>query len=421
MADLFFQKYFEYVGETESPLTYHRWCAISMIGALLERQFSFPFGHIALYPNQYIMLAGEAGARKSSAIGVVEKLAKKVGYTKFAADKQSKEQFLASMMKPHESTQAVPDEDIEDILNELLDTPLGKTGELDSSSIFTIADEFLDLVGPANQEFLTMLTKLWDCKPDYKHPKIHGADVLVSKPTVNILAGATPTGLNTACPPEVVGHGFMSRLLLIWSDPSHKRFYLPRPPNKELEEELVNYIKEILSNVKGEATVTAEAHVVMERIYKEFPPLEDYNFKYYNSRRYTHMLKISMALAAMDLTTTIDAKHIVNANTILHYAERKMHKALSEFGKAKHTSSVGTILTLLSDASKPVSLPTIWRAVSQDLTRQQELTDIMKNLIYARKIKAAADGEGFVIINQERTEWGSGLIDDSIMQDEELE
>lgn len=420
MEDSFYQKYFKYVGETESPLTYHRWCAISLVGALLERQFYFPFGHISLYPNQYIMLVGEAGARKSSAIGIVEKLAMKAGYNKFAADKQSKEQFLASMMRPPEPDVPLTEE-MDDIIADLLDVPVGAAGAVEANSVYTVADEFLDLVGPANQEFLTMLTKLWDCKEQYKHPKIHGSDVLVDKPTVNILAGATPTGLNTACPPEVVGHGFMSRLLLIWSDPSHKRFYLPKQPDKEIEEELVAHLKEMLSVVKGEATVTDEAHKVMERIYKEFPPLEDFTFKYYNARRYTHMLKMSMCLAAMDLSTTIEAQHIIEANTILHYAERRMHKALSEFGKAKHTSTVGAILGILGASPRPVSLATLWRAVSKDLTRQQELTEIMKNLIYAKKIMASSDGSGFVAINQERAEWGEGLILHEVMEDEEIE
>ena len=63
----FFDLYFEYTGETESPQIYHRWCALSMVGALLGRRVYLPFGHAPIYPNMYIMLEGNPGARSAEA------------------------------------------------------------------------------------------------------------------------------------------------------------------------------------------------------------------------------------------------------------------------------------------------------------------------------------------------------------------
>ncbi len=72
-GDSFLTQYLHYVGDTEAPIFYHRWAAISAIGAYLGRQYSFTLGHSALYTNMYIMLIGEPGSRKSTAIKIAKK------------------------------------------------------------------------------------------------------------------------------------------------------------------------------------------------------------------------------------------------------------------------------------------------------------------------------------------------------------
>jgi hypothetical protein len=361
------------------------------------------------------MLMGEAGARKSSAINIVEKLARKVGYDRFAADRLSKEMFLHSMMPKKEGSRITLDE--EDIdLEFLLDSTLPE----EVSDIYAVADEFLDLVGPANQEFLTMLGKLWDNRAKYEHPKLHGKDVVVVKPTVNLLAGNTPTGFSLTCPPDVVGQGFMSRLLLVFSEPGSSKYYLPRRPKEEYETGILTTLKTIIKEVKGEAIITKEAHEAMKSIYHNYPPIPDFTFKHYNGRRYTHMLKVAMTLAAMDLSIEVQGRHILEANTILHFAENRMPKALGEFGRGKNNATQSDIMVILSSSPTPIPIRTLWKQVGKDLTKPQELTEIMKSLIFAGKIKAV-EPEGFVAINKVRDEWGDGLILSDYLELEEME
>ena len=40
-----FLRYLDYVADSESPVVYHRWTFLSIIGALLGRQLYIPFGH----------------------------------------------------------------------------------------------------------------------------------------------------------------------------------------------------------------------------------------------------------------------------------------------------------------------------------------------------------------------------------------
>ena len=55
-ASDFMSSYFNYIGETESPLFYHRWCAISLLATMLGRDFTFNHGHFNINPNMYLML-----------------------------------------------------------------------------------------------------------------------------------------------------------------------------------------------------------------------------------------------------------------------------------------------------------------------------------------------------------------------------
>ena len=75
MAKDFLDHYLDYTRDTEATATFHRWSAIAGVGAWLERNIWIQHGATQLYPNQYVMLLGESGARKSAAIkGFVRKL-----------------------------------------------------------------------------------------------------------------------------------------------------------------------------------------------------------------------------------------------------------------------------------------------------------------------------------------------------------
>ena len=97
MRDSFIRQYLSYVGETEAPIFYHRWAAISMVGAYLGRQYSFSLGHFELYTNMYIMLIGEPGTRKSTAIKIAKKIITAAGFDKISGDKTSKEKFMLDL------------------------------------------------------------------------------------------------------------------------------------------------------------------------------------------------------------------------------------------------------------------------------------------------------------------------------------
>lgn len=396
------------VGTSEPPAVFHRWTAISIIGALLGRQAYFPFGHSNIYPNQYIMFMGDPGTRKSTAISIGKKLLSTAGYGRYAADRSSKERFLMDM-RQYDPNGLAEDIDLE-ILT--LDEP---------AEIFVVADEFTDFVGNNNMDFVTLLTKLWDNPPEYTNPKIHGASVTVEQPTVNILSGNTVQGFALAFPAEALGNGFLSRLIFIQGETTGRKVTFPAIPDPLVVELLAQHLKEIKKQVRGEITLGEGVRELFGSLYNGYVEIDDSRFKHYGSRRLTHLIKLAMILAASDLSMVIEKKHAIRANTMLANAERKMPKALGEFGKSKYSDVSNVIISHLSKALKPVSINDLWKLVSKDLAKIAELGDIIKNLIAADKILQVSlvGKQGFLAKNNRGAEWPAEFLEEDWLTEEE--
>lgn len=399
MSTDYYQTYFEYAGAgvSEPPSIFHRWGATSIIGTLLGRQFYLPYGHGNIFPNQYVTLMGAPGARKSTAINIAAKLLKGTGFTRFAADRVSKERFLMDMQKIDAGLEA------EDLAALTLNEP---------AECFVVAEEFTDFVGANNMEFITMLTKLWDNPPEYKQPKIHGASVEVNAPTVNILAGNTSQGFALAFPPEALGNGFLSRMIFVHGETTGRKVTFPARADPLMREFLVCYLKEIKKAVVGEASFSSGAMLLSEKLYLEFKEIDDSRFKHYSTRRLTHLFKLAMIIAASHLRLEISELDLLQANTMLHYTEINMPKALGEFGKSKFSDVSNAILDVLNSATKPLSMQDLWKHVSKDLSKITELAEVVKNLQHAGKIQSVTVGNkaGLLPLKTQASTWKSDLI-----------
>jgi len=397
----FFTAYLDFVDlkATESPAIYHRWVCASMIGAMMGRQIYLPFGHGKIYPNQYIMLMGSPATKKGTAMKVGERFLRATGYDRFSADKNSKEQFLKGMKQF--------DGDNENGLMDLevltFDAP---------AECYLYAEEFVDFIGQGDTGFMMMLTKLWDNPEVYKHPKITGKDVEVTKPTVSVLGASTATTFALSFPPEAVGTGFMSRMLLIYAEPTHQRIAWPGIPDQIQKAIIVERMKE-MRKLKGEMLKTKEFHNLVEKMYRKMLYIPDERFAYYMERRQQHLLKLSMVLAISDLSMTLNTRHLIRANTMLVAAESKMPKALGEFGASKYSAVNNMILEFLGRKHLPQNATDIWKEVHKELGKMSELADVLNNLTKAEKIQVCQvrGKQGYLPYQKPKVEWDPEFLD----------
>lgn len=406
--DDFISDYLQYQAETEPPKFFHRWCVLSMLGAYLGRDFTSDLGAFKITPNMYTMLIGVPGTRKSTAIKLSKKLLKLTSYDKFSADKSSKEKFLLDLAG-----------DSLDGGHDLLEDALfGGDDDTRNSQVYIACDEFNNFIGNGNIEFVSLLGELWDYEGTYSNRIKSGKSVNIPNPTVSILGGNTATGFSLAFPSTTIGQGFFSRLLLVYSEPSNRKITFPKAPDPEQTSYLVDKLLAMKSCVQGTATYTDSANMLLDKIYKNTPPIEDSRFEHYTNRRFTHLLKLCLIVAASRMSTEIAEEDVVYANTILHHTEQLMPKALGEFGKSKNSDVTHKIIQILENHYEVLSIQQIWAYVSQDLEKLTDLGNIMGGLATAGKVIGTKGG--FLAKRKAVEARFDDAVDYSLLTDEEI-
>lgn len=385
--DDFIELYLRYTAETEPPTIYHRWCAITTIGALLGRNLYFQHGHFRVFPNLFVMLIGEPGARKSTSIKLIKKLLIASGYNTFAAEKTSKEAFLLDMQgRPQEEEES-------NTYDKVTAQDLWGSGNDDNKEpreVFIAADEFNEFIGINNSEFCTTLGNLWDWDSEYSPFESrlkNSKSIAIWQPTISILGGTTPEKYAEAFPIGIIGGGFLSRLLHIYGEKSGRKYTFPPEPVEADTKKIVEELQRIRQKCHGKVTPTPEAVKMLDEIYLGWQEIDDPRFKSYSTRRFTQLLKLCLVRAAATASPTATADGVLWANTVLSAAETNMPRALGEFGKSKNSDVANKVMDVLIKAMKPLSIKEIWEYVYKDLDKILTLADILQGLNHAGKIQ----------------------------------
>lgn len=411
-------EYLDYVKETEPPYVFHRWSCITSIGALLGRNFYLPFGHSRIFPNIYCMFIGDAASRKSSAIKINKKLLGAADYENFGADKTSKEKFLLDLegLTPDEPGATGGTYDATTATNLWEGKDFREPRE-----VFIVADEWNEFAGTGNLEFYTLLGNLWDWddeRRDYSYRLKNSKSVSIFQPTVNILGGNTPENFAKAFPPEIIGQGFLSRMILVHGEKSGRKYTIPLTPTTEATNKIVSSLKSIRSTPTAAATISPRAIAMLDSLYREWTEIDDVRFKSYSNRRFTQLLKLSLIFTASRGLREIDEDIVVAANTTLSASEAVMPKALGEFGKSKNSDIANKVMDVLNRSNRALGLKDIWKHVVGDLERMGQLTDILQALLQAEKVLLVT-GKGWLPRNK-RYET-QRFVDWSLLTSEEQE
>lgn len=390
MAKDFLQNYLQYTLDTEATATFHRWSALVGIGAFLERNIWIQHGAKNYYPNHYVMLLGDAGSRKSSAIKGFVRILRQAGYKTMAAEKTSKEKFFADLAAQHQE-----EEDEDNLL----------WGDVDSSAVtpcLIAADEANDFFGINNLEFLSALGSMWDFDGNYDIKKLTSKSIEIPNPTISVLAGNTPTNFSLAFPPTIIGQGFFSRILLIHGEKTRPKIAWPTPPDPGATADIIAHLTEIKAKVIGQIDPTPKAKTLMSVIYNQPDRILDQRFTSYFNRRFTHLMKLCLVIAASKMRKEIDEDTVIQANTYLTYIQNLMPKALGEYGKSQNSDVLHKIMSIVQMSDGPVPLREIMKQVINDVRSTTEVGMLVHNLVAAEKLQHTKTG--LLPVRQDMTE-----------------
>jgi hypothetical protein len=398
--------YLEYMEDTESPLLYHRWSFISGLAALLERNIHFPFGPQTIYPNLYVILLGPPASRKSTSINALADLLGTTGFRKFAGDKSHKDKFIEDLFEGFDTMEsrlkmggkkgATPFEIIGDDFLDLDADEMSLAGSSGGgasrqkpghiSAVYIKASEMQNFMGIHNNDFISWLTDIYDNPPLYNHRLKAAESSIVYGPTVNILGGATSASLQSIFNHHNFEQGILSRFLLVHGEGRRKKIAFPKQLDKAKGDVLRDHLIKVLNLVSGKVTMEPDAVKLSEKIYSDWIEIPDVRFAYYGGRRFSILIKLGMVFAAMRISTRIEARDILLANTLLCYTESLMPKALGEFGKSTDGQFVQDIHNTIQAHPHGINLEKLREAMLNTTTNISKTLEAVEQLYALTRI-----------------------------------
>ena len=384
----FLKTYLSYVEETETPKICHLWAVLSGISACLGRRCWYPTGIGNVWPNMYIIFSGPPGGRKSSAIRYVRDLLEEVTTIRFAPDDTGgqRQGLIKAMLGNTDEVEGLTNDDLKDLIKrvgdadtlssvgkanghktDLLDT-LGniKFDTRDPHSLYISASELKSFLGENNSMMMTFLLKMFDCE-SYTY-ELKNSSYKFEDGLLGIIGATTPSELSLILPPGASGAGFNSRVIFVHSSGRNRR--IPEPfLNLKVRPFLLERLSLIFNEMNGAFEVTAAAKTLWRDLYMKNISLKDPRFLSYCERRFTHVQKVALSLAASRGGMIVDYQDVYLADQLLTLTEEAMPDALGEYGMNKSSVAKQKLLEYISSLEVPVATSALYSFMSRDMTR----------------------------------------------------
>lgn len=403
--------YMKAVEDTESPRLFHVWAAMSAVSAALARQVWLPFGMVGkVYGNQFILLVGPPAVRKSTAMRVAYRLVKESTNVRFApTDTGGQRQgLIRALARGSEES-----EDVKAIEAALADpfsaqgTPIGAEAEGEGNPVFSCNkhtltaywSEFGGALGQGNHAMMDFLVQTYD-GDDYTY-EIKGGETSIPQTLMNVFACTTPASISTTLPVTADGHGFLSRFILVHGDENYKKVVWPSLPDGDLIMSLKATLAFINTSLQGACEISKAAKKHAESLYGIELGITDPRFAHYKSRRFMHLLKLSLALAASRKSLTIELDDITTAHTLLALTEKGMPDALGQFGMSPLSKVKQGILEYLRASGAPTTIAVIQAAFHRD-ARPGEVLEAVQDLMGAKSLVQTQSDSGLLFFSARR-------------------
>lgn len=326
--DDWIKSYLAYSAESEAPDKFHYWTAVAAVAGALRRRVWIDMGYFQWTPNFYIIFVAPPGiVSKSTTAQIGMSLLREVQGVRFGPDVVTWQALSQSLAQSAEMV----------LMPDGIYYPM--------SAITIVSSELGNFFNPNDREMVDLLVSLWDGQKGVfqKATKTQGNDS-IENPWVNIVGCTTPAWIAGNFPEYLIGGGFTSRCVFIYSD--HKRHlnaYPAKtlPPNfQQQRKDLINDLT-VIASICGEYKLTDQAMIYGEAWYKQHyekrtPWLDNSRFAGYLARKQTHIHKLAMVTAASQRNElVITEEDLDTAIKMVDTIEPDMPKVFANIGRTQ--------------------------------------------------------------------------------------
>lgn len=325
----------------EAPLQTLFWTGVSTIAGALRRRVWIDQKYFQWVPNFYIILVAPPGViSKSTTANIGMNLLREVPGIKFGPNVVTWQALVEAMAGCMELV------------------PKPNSDEYLPMSCITIASsEFGNLLNPADKQMVDILVDLWDGQTGSfeKRTKSSGND-LIENPWINIIACTTPSWIAGNFPEYMIGGGFTSRCIFVYSETKRQLVPYPKysvPEDFNEKRQALIHDLEIISTMVGEYELSPRALAWGEDWYKshwEKKPahLDNGQFGGYLARKQTHIHKLAMVIAASQSNELlIDKEHLEFSDKMVTVLEHDMPKVFERIGQTEKTVGMGELVDIV--------------------------------------------------------------------------
>jgi len=221
-----------FTSNTEPPVMFRKWTAVSVVAAALQRKCYLPWGSLTFFPNMYVVLVAPSGkARKGTAMNPGMDFLTEPGLNiKLAAEAITREALIRELKSSGDNS---------------IDS---NTGSMMLHASLTIySQELTVFLGYNNLQLMSDLTDWYDCRKKWTYrTKWSGTDEIEGV-WVNLIGATTPNLVQTSMPIDAIGLGLTSRMVFVFEDRKGK--IVPDPfltrEDMELRQRLVGDLQKI--------------------------------------------------------------------------------------------------------------------------------------------------------------------------------
>lgn len=308
---------------------YRSWGAVFCASAALTRRVHVKTNPAMppIYPNLYVMFVSPPGTGKDMAIDRVAELLSNVkheappGYGLNLAEESISAKGLVDSLASEDS-----------VLSTRRQTPKGVEIE-NFHSLIICVPELGTMLSEYNPALISNLNELYNCRPSFRDRvrsgALKGQATEITKPHICMMLGTQPETLSKTFPEEAFKMGFFSRTILVHEKQLNRQplfeHQLATDHNKldAMTEYLLSLTK--LSGSFKATTGFAKAADNFHLTECDKTSVPHHRLADYNTRRFLHLIKLSMIFSAMESTEmVIREEHLEQAKELLFATETRM-------------------------------------------------------------------------------------------------
>lgn len=392
----FIRDYSEFASGNESPLVYHRWAALSALSTFVGRKVWVDMGVFVTYPNMYVLLVGNAGIKKSTAMNIARRMARELNMP--IAPPSITKEAMTQLMAESDSPCQITVKHGEDVIR--------------YTQLSVFASEFITLINAGGNAsgMIELFTDIWDQPVFEVKTKNKGTDT-IEGPYVTMLGCLTTETMSNLANTKIISSGFSRRCVFVYSEDYGTP--VPRPIITDVQkaawDRCIERAKQIRT-LKGQFTWGPGAEEWWDEWYVECHNTkakeEKKVVKDFLQTKPEYVLKIAMLVALSegdDLILTVDSLQIAAA--FLDEVAPSMGIIFDGAGRNELAGIASAIERMIMTSESGVPVKKI-RKVFYDKANEQELTEILNHLRSTEKIQLVSVDVGGGTFVQVAAPWG---------------